>query len=56
MIGAMKALTIEWYNDNAPELLTSFRHGFKLICHIDALDQQGRAEVMWAQMAFRYKT
>ncbi|MFM7502715.1 MAG: class I SAM-dependent methyltransferase [Betaproteobacteria bacterium] len=32
------------------------QHGFELICHIDALDQQGRAEVMWAQMAFRYKT
>ena len=32
------------------------QHGFELICHIDALDQQGRAEVTWAKMAFRSKT
>ena len=41
----MVARTIEWYNDNAPQPLTSLRHGFELICHRDALDQQGRAEV-----------
>jgi uncharacterized protein (TIGR00369 family) len=51
----MVARTIEWYNDNAPQPLTSLRHGFELICHIDALDQQGRAEVTWAQVAFGYK-